>query len=299
MNRILMILALGGLMAVGANAQDAGGGTDTAPEKAPETAPEEPAETKPEPDSKEAKKAERKKAKKGRKNKTNPREYREIGAIVRALDTDLDRKVSKEEFADDEAFTELDGDEDGFLTARELLANVKLVKRTMKKRAEEIAREEFTILDRDDSGELTEAELGKDFAGYMAGDADDDKQLTLEEFLSGRENVEAAKREQRRKKAMDPARMMKALDKDGDGKISKDEAQRQLKKNFDKADANGDGFINLEELTSALKQANGQRGKRGKQDKKSRKKEQPKKEAKPKPKPAPKDGPNSAEEEEF
>lgn len=291
MNRTLMILALGGLMAVGANAQDTGDGMEPAPEK--------PAEAKPEPDSKEARKAERKKAKKARKNKTNPREYREIGAVIRALDTNLDRKVSKEEFGDDEAFAELDGDEDGFLTAREMLANVELVKKIMQKRGEEIAREEFSILDRDDSGKLTEAELGKNFAGYMAGDADDDKKLTFKEFLSGREKLEAAKREQRRNNAMDPAPILKALDKDGDGKISKDEAQRQLKKNFDKIDTNADGQIDLEELKSALKQANGQRGKRGKQDKKSRKKEQPKKQAKPEPKPAPKDDPNGAEEEEF
>ena len=37
------------------------------------------------------------------------------------------------------------------------------------------------------------------------------------------------------------------LDKDGDGKISKDEAPARLKENFDKVDKDGDGFISRDE----------------------------------------------------
>jgi len=37
-------------------------------------------------------------------------------------------------------------------------------------------------------------------------------------------------------------------DADGDGKISRDEAPRQLQQRFDQMDANGDGFIERQEM---------------------------------------------------
>ena len=41
-------------------------------------------------------------------------------------------------------------------------------------------------------------------------------------------------------------------DADGDGKISKDEAQGRMKENFDRNDANADGFIDAEEVAALL-----------------------------------------------
>jgi acetyl esterase/lipase len=41
---------------------------------------------------------------------------------------------------------------------------------------------------------------------------------------------------------------LRAMDKDGDEKVSRDEAQGQLKRNFDRADSNSDGFIDRQEL---------------------------------------------------
>jgi len=43
-----------------------------------------------------------------------------------------------------------------------------------------------------------------------------------------------------------------ALDKDKDGKISKDEAQGRIKEHFDKLDADKDGFITRDELRKAI-----------------------------------------------
>jgi collagen type III alpha len=45
-----------------------------------------------------------------------------------------------------------------------------------------------------------------------------------------------------------PAEMFKRLDKDGDGKVSKEEAPERMKENFDKMDANKDGFLTPDEL---------------------------------------------------
>jgi Ca2+-binding EF-hand superfamily protein len=46
---------------------------------------------------------------------------------------------------------------------------------------------------------------------------------------------------------------MKKLDTNGDGKISKDEAEGALKENFGRLDGNGDGYLDAEELQKALK----------------------------------------------
>ena len=47
--------------------------------------------------------------------------------------------------------------------------------------------------------------------------------------------------------------MMKHLDADGDGKVSKAEALTAAEKRFDQADANKDGFITQDEAKSARK----------------------------------------------
>jgi collagen type III alpha len=45
-----------------------------------------------------------------------------------------------------------------------------------------------------------------------------------------------------------PEEIFKRLDKNGDGKIAKDEAPERIAANFDKLDVNKDGFITPEEL---------------------------------------------------
>lgn len=44
------------------------------------------------------------------------------------------------------------------------------------------------------------------------------------------------------------------LDKDGDGKLSKDEAPERMQENFDRLDRNSDGFVDREELASSFRQ---------------------------------------------
>jgi len=47
-------------------------------------------------------------------------------------------------------------------------------------------------------------------------------------------------------------RIMKKLDADGDGKISKDEAKGRIKEHFDQIDQDKDGYISREELRQAI-----------------------------------------------
>ncbi len=48
------------------------------------------------------------------------------------------------------------------------------------------------------------------------------------------------------------AGMMKQADKNGDGKLSKDEAPERMRDNFDRIDQNGDGFIDDQELQGMI-----------------------------------------------
>lgn len=57
------------------------------------------------------------------------------------------------------------------------------------------------------------------------------------------------------KKESSAAQVMKALDKDGDGVLTKDEYADEHKEHFDGTDTNGDGKVDETELTTALKAA--------------------------------------------
>ncbi len=59
--------------------------------------------------------------------------------------------------------------------------------------------------------------------------------------------------------AQTPQQVLDALDADHSGAISKDEAVDDMKQNFSFIDANGDGGIDIDELTRILKMVESQR----------------------------------------
>lgn len=212
--------------------------------------PEKPAEEKP---------ADEKPAKPARGAKVDRKSIGELGRVIRTKDTDKDAKLNKEEFGDDTLFDTLDKDKDGFLTVQEMTADKDAVIASVDKQAAEAVSEEFAILDRDDSKKLSKTELGEDFGGLLEkGDTDKDGELNLEEFTAARKTATTAKDD----KPAKGADVMGKMDKDGDGKISKDEAGDKLKENFDALDTNKDGFLSTDELKAA-------RGKMRKGDKKA------------------------------
>jgi Ca2+-binding EF-hand superfamily protein len=54
-----------------------------------------------------------------------------------------------------------------------------------------------------------------------------------------------------------------SLDKDGDGKISRDELPEQARKAFDHMDTNSDGFIDATEIAELQKKAEAMKRQRG------------------------------------
>ena len=54
--------------------------------------------------------------------------------------------------------------------------------------------------------------------------------------------------------------LLSTLDKDGDGKVSKEEAPERLKERFDRIDSNGDGYIDAEEEKVARQRFRGPQG---------------------------------------
>ncbi|MCB9896237.1 MAG: hypothetical protein H6839_17535 [Planctomycetes bacterium] len=255
MKRVLALAAFLGFFAFSgvAYAQEMGdgeGGSDTEQPKKDDEAKPDKTDKKAD---KEAKRADR--PAKG----ADRRSYQELGRVLREKDADRDNKLSKDELGDDELFTTLDKDEDGFVTLQEMIANKDAVIESAEKHAKEVVKEEFSILDRDDSGKLSKSELGDDFAKLLeTGDTDKDGELNLEEFTAARNATDKGRGgEDRPGAGRDP---IAEMDKDNDGKVSKEEAGPRLKEYFDRVDKDGDGFITKEEF-EAMRGA-GKRGER-------------------------------------
>jgi Ca2+-binding EF-hand superfamily protein len=128
-------------------------------------------------------------------------------------------------------------------------------------------RDLFTQLDTNKDGFVTEDEVEgskKPLFERLVRVADEngDKKLSKDEFAKGTQKSTEAKPPlagDRPGGANRPAgggvpnikEYLSRLDKNGDGKISKDEAPERMKENFDRLDANKDGNIDAEEFAKA------------------------------------------------
>jgi Ca2+-binding EF-hand superfamily protein len=103
------------------------------------------------------------------------------------------------------------------------------------------ASESLKKLDKDGDGIVTREEVGG--AAMPAGGRPG--QPTTGRTAQTRANPQAGGRP-------DPAAMIARNDKDGDGKISKDEAPEWMKQGFDRFDTNGDGKVDADELKASM-----------------------------------------------
>lgn len=116
----------------------------------------------------------------------------------------------------------------------------------------------MSVLDRNGNGKLEPEEIDLAVASLRKLDKNKDGNIT-------REEIGGPQRSPGGGPTRGGGNFFKELDKDGDGKVSKEEAPERMKERFDRIDRNSDGFIDSEEQEAVLKlfrERSGQDGRR-------------------------------------
>jgi Ca2+-binding EF-hand superfamily protein len=102
--------------------------------------------------------------------------------------------------------------------------------------------------DKNGDGKLEVSELPERMQGFLGkADTNKDGVLSVAELTAARDAFHA----KFAGKSLDPATVLKDLDKNGDGKLEADELPPRMQKFMSKADTNGDGALTLDEMTAA------------------------------------------------
>ncbi|HLJ09895.1 MAG TPA: EF-hand domain-containing protein [Planctomycetaceae bacterium] len=161
--------------------------------------------------------------------------------FLRTLDTDGDGKLSEEELKKAvDRFDELDANHDGYLEPNELFAPPRGAGKFPG--ADSGARDSQAPAIKPGAAALSPRPSGQTIS---QAPADSDGRSTS--ALASRAGKRLAGASGNGKGAL------QSLDRDGDGRISRDEARGKLKRNFDAIDANGDGFLDRQEIRKALR----------------------------------------------
>ena len=106
-------------------------------------------------------------------------------------------------------------------------------------------------LDGDGNGELSSEEIAKSPEVLRTLDTDNDGLVSRRELHAPGELAKADKRD--RPAAEMIVKRIKQADRDGDGRISRDEAPERLQRGFDRIDSDGDGFLDRDEIVAGAK----------------------------------------------
>ena len=175
-------------------------------------------------------------------------------AIFRMLDTNNDGRLSKDEFAKvTEKFDELDKNHDGQLDPFELIGGPPAPVGVRGERRPEGDRDPAgdrrpEAGERRPAGERAPADERRPEAGRR--DAERPADATRREGDAPRREADGGRGERN----PEPGAVFKRLDRDGDGKISREEAPEPMKERFAMLDTNGDGFVTQEEFRAGARE---------------------------------------------
>lgn len=187
-----------------------------------------------------------------------------IDQILQRFDANKDGKLSKDELPEQaaERIMRADANGDGVVTKEELEEVRKRIaggQRGGEGRGMPNPEQLFQRLDANGDGKLSKDELPERFGQrIMQADADKDGVVTKEEFAEIAKQMGGGRGGPGGQQ--DVGQLFARADKNGDGKLTKDELPGPLAERLMKADANGDGALTKAELEEARKKAPGRPG---------------------------------------
>lgn len=177
--------------------------------------------------------------------------------LFKRLDTNGDGKITKDDEVPERAqelVKRADADKDGTVTKEEL---AKMPRPNQARQPGQPGQNNrpgggqnalFAALDADKDGRVSSLELAEAAKALEKLDRNGDEYISREEAAGGPQRDAAS----RPATEGDPKRVFASLDKDGDGKLNKDEAPERIKEAFDRLDANADGGLDAEEMQKMI-----------------------------------------------
>jgi len=162
----------------------------------------------------------------------------DVARFIKEHDHNNDGFLQREELPQEMRgnFGRIDTNKDGKLSPQELQRGFAYLQ--PQRRPSDLV---FVLIEMSDCDECCAEELQRLYDVLRQMDKDRDGKIDPTELKAARERCVTDRVDV----------LMKALDRNKDGKISREEARGLIREHFDRIDRNGDGFINRQELTGA------------------------------------------------